>query len=447
MASKQQELRHAVLSAIDEHKERFVDVGERISAGPELGYKERETSCLVANELEDMGLPVEKGLALTGCKATVSGQKEGPVIGVMGELDAIVCWDHPQADPETGAAHACGHNIQLGVMLGVAAGLMGSGVMKELAGGVSFLAVPAEEYIELGFRDQLRAKGEISFFGGKQELLRRGHLDDIDIAMAVHSVDLDSQGKKAMIGTTGTGFVGKRVQYRGRASHAGAAPDKGVNALNAAMLGLSGIHAQRETFPDRERIRVHPIITKGGDLVNIVPDDVQLETYIRGLTIEGIRDANAKVNRALQAGAMAVGAQVRITEIPGYMPLVNASSLDRVFKANLLQLIEEDEMVEGGEFASSTDFGDLSQIMPSLFALFGGVSGALHTKDLRLRDPEVAYVLPAKAIALTIIDLLMNGAHKARRIVDEFQPRMSRQQYFRFQDEMSRIIEWPAEWI
>lgn len=443
MTSRRQELKNAALNAIDEHKGHFVAIGEQISAYPELGYKERRTGRLVADELEEMGLPVERGLALTGCKATAEGHETGPTIGVIGELDAVVCWDHPQADAETGAAHACGHNIQLGVMLGVAAGLLGSGVMKELAGSVSFLAMPAEEYVELAFRDQLRAKGEISFFGGKQEFLRRGHLDSIDIAMAVHSVDMDSHGKKAMVGAISTGLVGKRVQYRGRASHAGSAPDKGVNALNAAMLGLSGIHAQRETFPDKERIRVHPIITRGGDLVNVVPDDVQLETYVRGLTVEGIRDANMKVNRALQAGAMAVGAEVKITEIPGYMPLVNAPVLDGVLKANLLQFLTPDEVAEGGEFGGSTDFGDLSQTMPGLFALFGGVSGALHTKDFRTKDPEIAYVLPAKAIAATIIDLLTDGANMARRVVEGFRPRLSREEYFRLQSEMSRLVEWP----
>jgi metal-dependent amidase/aminoacylase/carboxypeptidase family protein len=188
---------------------------------------------------------------------------------------------------------------------------------------------------------------------------------------------------------------------------------------------------------------VHPIITRGGDLVNVVPDDVQLETYVRGLTVEGIRDANMKVNRALQAGAMAVGAEVKITEIPGYMPLVNAPVLDGVLKANLLQFLTPDEVAEGGEFGGSTDFGDLSQTMPGLFALFGGVSGALHTKDFRMKDPEIAYVLPAKALAATIIDLLTDGANMARRVVEGFRPRLSREEYFGLQSEMSRLVEWP----
>ncbi|HXL04856.1 MAG: amidohydrolase [Firmicutes bacterium] len=444
--ARREELKREAAASIDDRKEHLVAVGERIFANPELGYKERETGELIANELEAMGLQVEKNLALTGCKATVRGPKEGPIIGVMGELDAVVCRDHPKAHRETGAAHACGHHIQLGVMMGVAAGLVGSGVMNELAGGVSFLAVPAEEYVELGFRSQLRARGEIGFFGGKQEFLRKGHLDDIDIAISTHSSpDLAPHGKKVMIGSLGTGFVGKHVQYRGKPSHAGAAPEKGVNALNAAILGLLGIHTQRETFPEQERIRVHPIITKGGDLVNIVPDDVQLETYVRGFSIEGIRDANTKVNRALRAGAMAVGAEVKITEIPGYMPLVNTPDLDALFKENLLLLLEDNEIVEGGDFAGSTDFGDISQIMPSSLAVFGGVNGALHTKDFHLEDPELAYIIPAKAIAFTIIDLLLDGAGMAQQVIRDFQPKMSKAQYFEFQEEMSREINWQDE--
>lgn len=445
MASRE-ELRRRVAACIDNHKEHLVAVGEGIFANPELGYKERETGHLIAEELEAMGLQVEKNLALTGCKATARGQEGGPTVGVMGELDAVLCRDHPKAHRETGAAHACGHHIQLGVMLGVASGLVGSGVMKELTGGVSFLAVPAEEYVELGFRSQLRARGEITFFGGKQEFLKKGHLDDIDIAVSTHSSpNLEPHGKKAMIGPIAIGFVGKYVQYRGRPSHAGAAPEKGINALNAAMLGLSGIHAQRETFPDEERIRVHPIITKGGDLVNIVPEDVQLEAYVRGLSIDGIRDANLKVNRALRAGAMAVGAQVKITEIPGYMPMVNTPDLSVLFKENLLPLLQDSEIVEGGEFAGSTDFGDISQIMPTLLAVFGGVSGALHTKDFHLEDPELAYIIPAKAIAFTIIDLLLDGASKAQQITRDFQPKMSKEEYFKFQDEMSQEIQWQDE--
>lgn len=442
----QEKLKQKVASAIDDNREHFIEIGERIFNNPELGYKERETSELIVKELETLGLQVEKGLALTGCKAKAKGKENGPTIGIMGELDAIISWEHPKAHLETGAAHACGHHIQLGIMLGVAIGLLASDAMKELTGDVSFIAVPAEEFVELDFRSQLRNEGKISFFGGKQEFIKKGYLDDIDICISTHSSsDLDPINKKAMVSPITTGFVGKNIQYLGKPSHSGAAPEKGINALNAAMLGLLGIHAQRETFVDEEWIRVHPIITKGGDLVNIVPADVHLETYVRGLTIHGLYDANLKVNRALKAGAMAVGAKVKITEIPGYLPVINVPDLIAVFEENLLHFMEKEEILYGGKFPGSTDFGDVSQIMPTLLAIFGGTSGVLHTKDFRLENPELAYVIPAKSIAFTILDLLSEKADKAKQVIKNFKPKMTKEQYLKFQEEMSKEIVWQSE--
>ena len=106
------------------------------------------------------------------------------------------------------------------------------------------------------------------------------------------------------------GLVAKRARFMGRASHAGAAPERGINALNAATLALQAIHMQRETFRDEDHIRVHPIVTHGGTTINVVPADVRLETFVRGTSYDAIADAAAKVDRALKAGALAVGARV-----------------------------------------------------------------------------------------------------------------------------------------
>jgi metal-dependent amidase/aminoacylase/carboxypeptidase family protein len=97
------------------------------------------------------------------------------------------------------------------------------------------------------------------------------------------------------------------VRYIGRASHAGGAPHLGVNALYAAQIGMTAINAIRETFRDDDSIRVHPIITHGGSQVNVIPADVRIETYVRGKTVEAILDANVRVDRALKAGALALG--------------------------------------------------------------------------------------------------------------------------------------------
>jgi amidohydrolase len=433
-------LKIKVCAEIDRHRDRIIKIGQDIYANPELGYKENHSTDYIASELAKLGLDVEKGLAVTGCRSSLDCSGEGPTVAVMGELDAVICREHPDATDE-GAVHACGHNVQLAAMVGTAIGLVAAEAASQLAGKIDFIAVPAEEFVELGYRQKLMQDGKIRFFGGKQELLYRGHLDNTDICVMIHALNLGD--KKVMFGVLGNGFVGKNVQFIGKESHAGSAPEKGVNALNAAMLAMSAIHAQRETFLDSDKIRVHPIITKGGDIVNVVPADVRLETYVRGRRVEGILDANTKVNRALFAGALAVGAKVRINEIPGYMPLLNCEAMDAVFKSNLLTLVPENEVIFGGEFGGSFDFGDLSQLMPTLHPFTGGVVGDLHTRDFKVTDFETAYILPAKLMAMTLIDLLADKAAVGNKIVSEFKPTMTKDQYFAFQDKVSGEIMGP----
>ena len=138
-------------------------------------------------------------------------------------------------------------------------------------------------------------------------IIRLGHLDDVDMAMMCHTTSNPEEGQICMSGTN-NGIVAKRIQFLGRGAHAGGAPHLGINALNAASLALMAIHSNRETFRDEDTIRVHPIITKGGEAVSAVPADVRMETFVRGKTLEAVLEANRKVDRALKAGAMAVGA-------------------------------------------------------------------------------------------------------------------------------------------
>ncbi len=188
-------------------------------------------------------------------------------------------------------------------MLGAALGLKLAGISDSLAGNVTFMAVPAEEYVEISFRQQLRDQGKIRYLGGKQELVYRGEFDDIDIAIMVHA-DKDAPAGRVGLCETCNGFIGMTVQYIGKEAHAAGAPHEGINALNAAMIGLMGVHALRETFQDQDIVRVHPIITKGGDLVNTVPADVRMETYVRAKTMAAIEGTYGKVSRAFKAAAI-----------------------------------------------------------------------------------------------------------------------------------------------
>jgi len=418
-----------VCKAIDERRQEIYDVGEEIWRNAELGFKEFRTSSLIAKKFESLGLGFEKNIAITGVIGQLGGREDVPTIAVIGEMDALVCYGHPDANPSTGAVHACGHNAQVAGMLGTAIGLADSGIMKELPGNVVFMAVPAEEYVEIEYRLGLRERGEIKFLGGKQEFIRLGRFDNVDLAITDHSKG-EMPERKAEVGGSLNGFIGKIVQYRGRESHAGGRPELGVNALNAALLGLMGIHAQRETFKDDDHIRVHPIITKGGEMVNIVPADVRIETYVRGKTLEAIADANLKVNRALKAGGDAVGASVDIEDIPGYLPTEFDPTMNSLFIENLAALIgRENVALDLTHRTGSSDIGDVSCIVPTTSAHVGGVRGEGHSKDFKIIDHEMEYVVPAKAMAMMVVDLLSDGAAEAKNIMASFKPKVLKKDY------------------
>ena len=207
------------------------------------------------------------------------------------------------------------------------------------------------------------------------------------------------------------------------------------------MLGISNVHAQRETFKDSDRVRFHPIITKGGDIVNSVPADVRMEAYVRARTIEGMVDSNKKANRGLIAGAYAVGAEIEITEIPGYLPILRHDSMEDILEGNLDLLGLKEDMIKGGDFTGSFDFGDVSHIMPTLHPMFGGISGALHTREFNTVDEDLAILMPSKAMALTVVDLLFDNAEKANEIISNFKPTMTKEEYLTFMQSNDKVIK------
>ena len=160
------ELKQQVCAVIDAYADKIKDVADSIADEPELGFKEVKTAAKVAAFMRELGLEPQTGLAINGVKARAKGAKEGPTAAVLGELDAITCPDSCKADPLTGAAHACGHNLQIASMLGAACGIMKSDALKHLAGDVVFFGVPAEEYIELAFRKKLVKEGKLHFLSG-----------------------------------------------------------------------------------------------------------------------------------------------------------------------------------------------------------------------------------------------------------------------------------------
>lgn len=437
-----QELKKLVLEEIEKNKEKIIEAGRSIYETPELGYKEVKSTKTASDFLKSLGVEVVDNIAVTGCMTSLNTHKNGPKIAVMGELDSVVCPDHKDAN-EIGNVHCCGHNIQVAGMLGCAVGIINSGVLEHLDGKIDFMAVPSEECIDLEFRKSLQEKNEIKYVGGKQELLYRGTLDGVDMAMQFHALNFDDN-KNCVIKSYTNGFVSKHATFIGRASHAGIAPHEGINALNMASLANSNINAQRETFKDEDKVRISTIINHGGDIVNVVPSKVTIEAMVRAATVEAMIDANEKVNRSLHAAAMALGGEVIIEDTIGYLPLDSDNNMNAVFKKNYVELVggNEDCVVDVIKTAGSTDFGDISQIIPCVHPWIGGVSGSLHTKDYYISDEDLAYIIPAKAMAMTLIDLLVDDAKIAKDVIKNFKPTFTKESYLDFMDKNTNTYKY-----
>lgn len=421
------ELKKIVSEAIDASQDKIIAIAEKILKNPEMGYKEFKTSALVKETFSELGIAYRDGLAITGVKGRMKGKKSDVTVCVMGELDAVISKTNPDANPETGAAHACGHNGQIANMLGAAFGL--KEISQELFGDVCFFAVPAEEFVELGEREALVNEGKIKYLGGKQELIRLGEFDDVDMAMMVHAHGNDGEAMVAVDGGS-LGFVAKTIDFYGKATH-GSTPYEGVNALNAATLALACIHAQRETFRDEDKVRIHPIITNGGELVNVVPANATIETYVRAASFEAIKDASMKVDRAVEGAAYAVGAKSKVKNFKGYLPLKQSVKLSEVFAENAKNFVPEDRIYHGINMTGSSDVGDLSHLIPTIQPTVGGFVGALHSAEFKASDKYLAYVIPAKIMAYTVIDLLADEAKLAKKIKSEFTPLLTKEEYYK----------------
>lgn len=427
-----EELKKKCIEAIDCKKESIFRLGEEIYRNPELGYKEFETTKKMENAFRSLNLNPTSNIAYTGCKAS-AGSSEKPVVAVMGELDCVVCSEHKDCIAN-GNVHACGHNVQLANLYGCAVGLVESGVLDELDGAVEFIAIPAEECVDYDYRNRLIEEGKIQFYGGKQEYIRRGGLENVDMVLQCHMLGMADETKCCTVDTDTNGFISKNVKFLGHAAHAGIAPSEGINALNMAELALNNIHAVRETFREEDKVRVSAIITEGGGLINVVPSVVTMQIMVRAASVDAMIAANKKVNRALKAGALAIGGKVEIHDQIGYLPLKSDRNLSSLYRKNMLEYggAGEDSFVELYQTPGSTDLGDVSQLMPCMHVWSSGVTGGLHAKDYQLKDYETAYLLPAKMLALTIIDLLYDHAKAAKEIISSYKPAFTKETYLEF---------------
>ena len=403
-----------IIDAVDKYSRLILDAERYIWKNPETGFKEYKTSAYMEKVFNDLGYDVIKAGNIPGFYTTLDTGKEGPTVLVLGELDSIICPEHPESDPDTGAVHACGHNAQCAALIGVAAALKELDVKGELCGKIKLCAVPAEELLEIEYRKSLKEQGVIKYFGGKVEFLYRGFFDDVDLSFMVHA-STRFGARAGMIGC-----VAKNITYKGVAAHAGGAPWNGKNALYAATCGINAINALRETFAESDIVRVHPIITKGGSMVNAIPETVTLESYVRGKTFDAIKKSNQKVNRAICGAALSLGNNVEIIDSPGYAPLNNDKNLLEIAAQALKKVAPQHEFKGETSFSSGcTDMGDLSCVMPAVHPYCGGATGLSHGSDYQISDPVAACVDSAKMQVAMLYILLSNGGEMAKKVIAE----------------------------
>ena len=418
------ELKKEIIAAIDEQRSEIIDLADRILHNPELGFREEKTAALVADELRKLGLEVKTGLALTGVRADMESGRPGPRIAIMGELDALPVPSHAFADPETGAAHACGHHAQVTMMLGAAWAL--SKVIKELWGAVAFIAVPAEEFQSLEYCRSLISSGKLTYCCGKPEFIKLGILDDIDAVLLIHA------GHDTFTPESFNGFCMKQIIFEGKAAHSGLRPWDGINAASMARQALNMIDSQRDTFDDKESVRIHGIISDGGRAVNVVPARAELELQVRAKTPEAVKRACDVVDRCVKGAAMAYGGKVTIHNLGGDMPYKSCPELNAVHAENLKEL-NGGILTNFGHRGSSTDMGDVSQLMPALHAYCAGFTGSPHAKDFIVTDPEKAYIDGSKLLAMDAVSLLCDNGAKGKEIA-ALPPAMDKESYFKYKD-------------
>ncbi len=419
--------------AVDKYREMIIEAQNYIWTHAETGYREYQTSKYLEDAFESLGYDLVKAGDIPGFYTIIDTGRPGPEVLILGELDSLICSEHPDANPETGAVHCCGHSAQSAALLGIAAALKEPGILDDMSGRIRLCAVPAEELIEVEFRSGLKAEGRIKYMGGKTEFLHRGYFDGVDLAFMVHT----TAGNQFLVRLGSVGCMAKRVIYKGVSAHAGGSPWNGCNALYAATLGLSAINSIRETFKEPDIIRVHPIITKGGGAVNAIPDEVIIESYVRGSNFDAIKAANKKVNRALCGAALSLGANIDIQDNPGYAPLNNCTDMMQLAKdaceeIDLAPFVWNDTMGSG-----STDMGDLSVMMPVVHPYAPGAVGTSHGSNYYIQNPDLACVGSAKWQLTMLSMLLSNDAARAKQIVADFKPQFAtKEEYLAYIDEL-----------
>lgn len=434
----EQQLKEAAFAAIDQNAGTIAGIAHDLLGMPELGFREWKTAGYVEKQMRALGMEdIRTGIARTGLCGRFHGSEgsrsagKPPVVAVFGELDAIFCPEHPFADPETGAAHACGHHAQVTAMLGAAIGL--KAMMPYLDGDVLFMGIPAEEGISSDFAEDLRQEGQ-RFFSGKQEMYRLGAFEGVDACLSIHS-GFGIPGQISVPMHTNT-ILKKTTTFIGRQAHPGGESHLGINALSCATVALAAVDALRQTFRPQDHINVNSRISYGG-AVGTIPERCVVETVLRSSTREGLVDASRKLDRAMRGGAMAIGGEAVIHNQVGPMQQNPSQELADLV-ASCGKELSGDAPVFLEDYACVvSDVGDLSQFIPTVQATVAGFDDFPHRAGFVAQNDYLAYLLPAKLMAACTISLLCGGGQKLKKVCGGFHPGFSWEEYLAFGEGLS----------
>ncbi|MDW3218416.1 MAG: M20 family metallopeptidase [Acidimicrobiales bacterium] len=369
------EAKQQVRAEIERLTPTLLEISHEVHANPELNFEEHFAHEMLSGVLEDEGLDVERGAYDLSTAFDARVGTSGPTIAVCCEYDAL-----------PGIGHACGHNIIAAA--GIGAGLAAATVAEALGGRLAILGTPAEEG-----------------GGGKEFMIRGGAFDDVDAAMMVHPADHDLRSMHTIA------FHTMDVEYEGQAAHAAAAPHKGRNALDAAVLGYTNVAALRQHIRPEERI--HGVFTEAGDKPNIVPARAAAEWYVRSATMESLEPLKQRVLACLEAGASATGCTMthRWNDPPFYDMIDNTPLLD-LYCANAEQVGRVVHAPDPMSVVSgSTDMGNVSYAVPAIHPMIkvAPAGCAIHTPEFathaRSEEGDRAVIDGALSMALTIVDL------------------------------------------
>jgi len=361
----------------------LLDVSHEIHAHPELAFEEHHAHDALCNALAAAGLTVERGyLDVPTAFRADAGRGDGPLVAILCEYDAL---------PEIG--HACGHNVIAAAGLG--AGLIAAALAEQHGGRVSIIGTPAEEG-----------------GGGKIVLADRGAFEGVDVAMMVHPADADYLWMDSLA------IEQLDASYFGEAAHAAAAPAKGRNALDAAVLGYVNVAALRQHIESDER--VHGIISRGGDKPNIVPHETASSWYVRSPTTAGVKALGQRVQRALEAGAAATGCTCEMTwgeRATAYFDVRDNHALLDVWARNLAVTGRVAEAPgPGRRVIGSTDMGNISYLVPSIHPMIQVAPAGIPIHSAPFADHaggaggDQAVIDATTAMAATVVDLWTDAA-------------------------------------